>query len=150
MLTIQLALLLLLFSFLFLHVFRYYSHEPFATTIADITESRVKNEIEQILQYQQLFGFPIECEKGKTSGNDTPTKTLCTVPKVDASWLPSEPAVKECFSILIPILEATKCDVHGGIATSTQATESKNTNKSDTQIDALQKVKTPTTKHLKK
>jgi hypothetical protein len=149
MLTIQLALLLL-FSFLFLHVFSYSSHETFATTIADITESRVKNEIEQILQYQQLFGFPTECEKGKTSGNDIPTTTVCTVPNVDASWLPSKPAVKECFSVLVPILEATKCDVHGGIATSTHTTDSKNTNKNDTQIDAIQKVKIPMTKHLKK
>jgi len=155
--TLLLALLLLLlFSFSSFHVFCDSSHEPFATTtIADITESRVKKEIQQILQYQQLFGFPIECETGKTSGNNTPTTKVCSVPAVDASWLPSEPALKECFSVLIPILEATKCDVHGSITNSTHTNKSKSknakksTDKSNQQIDALQKTKMPTNKHLK-
>lgn len=159
-----LLLLLILFIFLLLQVFGLYSHETFtnavsampnvnnhkATTIADITESRVRKEIQQILQYQQLFGFRTECDKGKTSGNDIPTTKVCTAPKVDASWLPSEPAVKECFSVLIPILEATKCDVHSGITDSTKKNESKSTDKNDKQIDALQKVTMPTNKHLTK
>ena len=39
--------------------------EPYAnTTVKDITEERVQNDINEIRKYQQLFGFSNKCKQG--------------------------------------------------------------------------------------
>lgn len=114
--------------------------EPYAnTTIAGITESLVKREIEQIKQYQQMFGFHNECQVGAIGADQKSSKT-CSRPVADASWKSSSKHVKECFSELLPLLEATRCDVEGKDETKDDNAKKKNT-KQEQNKDQLKKMK---------
>ena len=110
--------------------------EPYAnTTVKDITEERVQNDINEIRKYQQLFGFSNKCKQGNTDANQATTKT-CQKPTADASWLNSTTHIKECFSELVPLLEATRCDVKNDSGGSdAEAKEKENKNKK--QMDEL-------------
>lgn len=87
------------------------STETYSNTIADITESRVKNDIKQIRLYQQIFRFHKNCQAGTADVNQSTTSKKCTRPVADAYWQSSSKHVKECFSELIPLLETTRCNM---------------------------------------
>ena len=117
--------------------------EPYAnTTVKDITEERVQNDINEIRKYQQLFGFSNKCKQGNADANQATTKT-CQKPTADASWLNSTTQIKECFSELVPLLEATRCDVKNDSgrddAENSEAEEKENKNKK--QMDELKQNK---------